>query len=93
MDDQHLAADDDPTAHAYLKITTLGPTTVEARGTVPLICVAGIFGAVAIAYIGAQGPAGALQWFLGLAAAELALVGLVIFRVTRRAGRASRPRS
>jgi hypothetical protein len=75
---------DNPTSSAYLKITTVGPTTVEARGTVPLICVSGILGAVAIAYIAAAyGPRGELIWFLGLAAIELVLAGLVILRVTR----------
>ena len=75
---------DDPTSSAYLKITTLGPTTVEAHGTVPLICVTGILGAVVIAYIAAaDAPADDLIWFLGLAVIDLLLTGLVILRLTR----------
>jgi len=78
---------EDPSSSAYLKISTLGSTTVEARGTVPLICVAGILGAVVTAYIAAHAPEHDLSWFLGLAAAELALAGAVIFRITRRGRR------
>ena len=89
MDDQHVAAVDDPTAHASLEII-LGPTSVKARGTVPVICIAGIFGAVATAWVGAYGSASDLIWFIGLAAGELALAGLVIFRLTRRPGRTRR---
>jgi hypothetical protein len=47
--------------------------------------VAGILGAVATAYIAAAyAPGRDLALFLGLAAAELALAGTVILRVTRR---------
>jgi hypothetical protein len=75
---------EDPTSSAYLKVTTLGPTTVEARGTVPLIFVAGILGAVVTVYFAAHASARDLVWFLGLAGGQLALAGAVIFRVTRR---------
>lgn len=82
---------DAPTEAAYLKLTTIGSTTVEVRGTVPLICVASILGAVAVAYIGANyAPAADMAWFLGLAAIVLTLSGLVVLRITRRPARKPR---
>jgi hypothetical protein len=58
---------------------------VEAQGTVPLICVIGVLGAVATAYVAATRASGhGVVLLVALAAAELVLAATVIFRITRR---------
>lgn len=88
---------DEPTASAILKIRSW-PITVEVGGAVPAsetplfistmgmsaTGIAGIIGAVVTVYVAASHlPPHILGWFLGVAAAELALAGAVVFRIGR----------
>jgi hypothetical protein len=76
----------DPTSAAFLKITIIGNTSVEARGQVPMtaaVGIGGIFSAVVTSYLSVLAPSRALLWFLGLAAAELAVAILTIIRIPK----------
>jgi small-conductance mechanosensitive channel len=85
-----------PTSSADVKIS-LRPTEMEARATVPAsearmlittfgmstVGVAGIMGAVLTAYIASSR---ALDWFLGVSVAELALALAVVLLIARHDG-------
>lgn len=91
----------DPTASAEMEIKSV-PVTLRAKGSFPAsdapavfatlsmtaVGVTGIMSALMTAYVAAEhAPASLMPWFVGLAAAQLAVAASVIFRIGRRSHR------
>ncbi len=76
---------EDPSWAASLTIKTRH-TSLVARGHASVtaaVGIAGIFCAVLTSYIASRASPHAWPWFLGLAAAELAVAALTIIRITK----------